>query len=128
MRLIREQIYRIVFYQFVVVLVVVVGWYLASGMKAASSALSGGLISVLASFFFARVVIRSRVAKSPKAILLQLYLGEALKLIVTAALFMIAFALFRIEFVPLFSAYIATLCVFWPSLLLALPQNKFRKR
>ena len=97
-----------------------------SGTVAAGSALSGGFIGVLASFFFARMVVRSRKSDEPRSILFQLYLGEGLKIVITAVLFAIVFILLRVEILPLLTSYIATLFVFWPSLLLVMPQNKLR--
>lgn len=124
--MIREQIYRVVFYQLIAAVVAVLVWYLVSGTVAAGSALSGGFIGVLASFFFARMVVRSRKSDEPRSILFQLYLGEGLKIVITVVLFAIVFILLRVEILPLLTSYIATLFVFWPSLLLVMPQNKLR--
>ena len=49
------------------------------------------------------------------------YVGEAAKLGVTVALFVVVFVTMKVSFVALFGAYIATLFVYWIALANALP-------
>jgi hypothetical protein len=49
------------------------------------------------------------------------YVGEAAKLAVTVALFVLVFVTMKVSFAALFGAYIATLFVYWVALANALP-------
>jgi F0F1-type ATP synthase assembly protein I len=49
------------------------------------------------------------------------YVGEATKLAVTVALFVLVFVTMKVSFAALFGAYIATLFVYWIALANALP-------
>ncbi|PWV62367.1 ATP synthase I subunit [Plasticicumulans acidivorans] len=46
-----------------------------------------------------------------------LYIGEAVKLVLTVLLFAVALVLFDLEFLPLILTYAATLAAYWLALL-----------
>ena len=85
------------------------------------SALVGGGISVAASAVLAIIGFSSRASAAPETIARKFYIGEALKLAVTVALFVIVFVTMKVTIAALFGAYIATLFVYWIALANALP-------
>ncbi|HUF21409.1 MAG TPA: ATP synthase subunit I [Burkholderiales bacterium] len=97
------------------VALVFLGWL---GTVAAASALVGGAIAVVPGCFYALRVIRSRNA-SPDRMLRAHYAGEFGKLVLTFAMFAAAFTWLKsVSVLPLFTAYIATLPVYWVALLM----------
>lgn len=82
------------------------------------SALLGGLAAFLPNLYFASRVGFFDPAKSAKDVIKSFYLGETIKLILTAASFFILFQLPDIRFLPLFIAFGAVLTVFWLALLI----------
>ncbi len=95
------------------------GAALAMGGKAHGlSALLGGLIGFLPNVYFAVKFGRKNPGKSAKQVVSDFYLGETIKLISTALLFVIVFQLPGILPLPLFGAFAAVMAVFWFALLL----------
>ncbi len=96
---------------------------LASGFRAGYSAFFGGAIGTLASLYMAVSFFRAGAGADPQRILRGVYTGEFVKLMMTAALFVIVIVLFEVAFLPLFVAYLATFVVYWLALLKAMPRN-----
>ncbi|MGB9428328.1 MAG: ATP synthase subunit I [Gammaproteobacteria bacterium] len=96
----------------VAVLVAVVAAALA-GFHAAWSALLGGLINVVASFYMAVKLFAGGPAAAPQQWLGRLLVGEALKFMITVALFIVAIGVLKAAFLPLILAYIATYVAYW---------------
>ena len=107
--------------QVVVTLVVAAICFAVWGRVAGLSALAGGGISVVASFVLALFAFGSPAGADAARVARAFYLGEGLKLAVTVTLFVIVFVSFKVSFVALFGAYIATLFVYWVALANALP-------
>ena len=82
-------------------------------LKAAYSAAVGGGISIIATLYFARQVFSLGVGASPAKIAQRFYIGEAIKLVLTAVLFGIAILALQVSFLPLFLTYMATLLAYW---------------
>ena len=85
------------------------------------SALMGGGISTVASAALALIGFAAPAGAQPERIARAFYVGEATKLAVTVALFVLVFVTMKISFVALFGTYIATLFVYWIALANALP-------
>jgi ATP synthase protein I len=92
-------------------------WGRISGL----SALAGGGISVAASAVLGYFAFRSPAGAAAERVARAFYVGEALKLAVTVALFVVVFVTMKVSFAALFGAYIATLFVYWIALANALP-------
>jgi ATP synthase protein I len=85
------------------------------------SAIVGGGISCIASAGLAFIAFSSRAGADPQAIARKFYIGEAAKLGLTVALFVLVFVTMKVSFAALFGTYIATLFVYWIALANALP-------
>jgi ATP synthase protein I len=88
------------------------------GWPAARSTLFGGLTAFLPNLYFATRFGFSDKTKTAKEIVRSFYIGESIKIIITAGLFILIFQLPNILFLPLFAGFIAVLMVFWCALLM----------
>ena len=79
--------YRLLVAELALTVVVAGGLALGGGRVAAYSALCGGAAYIAPQFVFAHLAFRHSAAEAPRAALRCLYLGEAVKLALTAALF-----------------------------------------
>jgi ATP synthase protein I len=101
----------------VTLVVAAVSGYLAGGLAARSAAI-GGLIAVVPGAFYAWRLIRTR-HLSPQRMLGVHYAAEFGKLALTFVLFGAVFAWMKeVSVLSLFAAYIATLLVYWPALMM----------
>lgn len=86
------------------------------GWLVARSVLLGGLIAFIPNAYFALRISRSR-GKTPQQIVRRFYVGEVIKLILTAALFFLVLQIPDIQVLPLFLGFITVLGGFWITLL-----------
>ena len=87
------------------------------GWIEARSVCLGGLAAFLPNAFFAaKFGLRSN-GREAREIVRAFYLGETIKLLSTAGLFILIFQLPDITFLPLFAGFGAVLAVFWFALL-----------
>lgn len=95
---------------------------LMGGAATAWAAATGGIISLIATAWFAlRVFSGRRRGRPAKAMMRGFYVGEVQKILLTVALFVIAIAWLRLEFLPMFLTYMAGLMAFWLALLPVMP-------
>ncbi len=107
--------------QVVVTAVAAIICFAVWGGSVGLSALVGGGISVIASAVLAFIGFSAPAGAAPETIARKFYVGEALKLAVTVALFVTVFLTMKVSFAALFGAYIGTLFVYWIALANALP-------
>ena len=84
-----------------------------AGQYAAWSALVGGLINVLASLSMALKLFAGGLAAGSQQWFGRFLVGEALKFVITVALFIVAIVVMKAAFLPLILAYIATYVAYW---------------
>jgi ATP synthase protein I len=109
----RGLAYRFVALQAVVTLLAAAVSLVLAGKQAAASALLGGGISTAGSLAMALVAFRRAVGANGLLMLAALLIGEATKLLVVVALFVVVLTLMKVSPVPMFSAYVATFLVYW---------------
>ncbi len=107
---------KILGYQVLIIVAVSLGFAVGGWQKAYSSAL-GGLVAFIPNLYFALRVSKSA-GQEPRKILTSFYTGESVKLLLTAALFLMIFQIPSLEILPLLAGYVATLSVFWFALLM----------
>jgi ATP synthase protein I len=83
------------------------------GAQYGLSALAGGAIAVLPNFVFATLAFSHTGASSAGKVMKTFYWGEAVKLLLTIAMFSLAFINLKVVFMPLFVCYVAALIVHW---------------
>lgn len=86
--------------------------YAVGGERAARSALLGGLIAFVPNVYFAMRVGVARYDKTAKEIVRSFYVGESVKLVLTALMFWAVLRLPDIAFMPLIATFVAVLAVF----------------
>ncbi len=106
----------------IIALVAGIAWA-AGSSQSAVSALLGGLVGFLPNLVFAFLFGRRDPGRTANQVVKAFYLGEVVKLALTALLFVIVFHLPGISGLPVFIAFAAVMAVFWFSLLLSNYQN-----
>ena len=89
-------------------------------LRAAGSALLGGLINLIATGYFAYRVFALKPGATAHQIATAFYIGEAIKILLTCALFAVILVWLDVAPLPLFLAYIATMLAFWLALVATL--------
>lgn len=112
----RRAAYRLSGWQLVITAMVVTGAAWIAGSAAALSALVGGAIGTVTGLYQAVRLFRTDASQHPESFMGAVYAGEAVKILLTAALFVFAIKALRAEFLPLILGYIATLVVYWAAL------------
>ena len=83
------------------------------GAQFGYSALAGTAIAVLPNFVFATLAFSHMGASVAGKVLKGFYWGEAVKLLLTIALFSLVFINLKVAFMPLFVCYVLALVVHW---------------
>lgn len=112
----RREALTIVGWQLLITVVAALTAWLAAGATAGWSALVGGLINVVASFYMAQRIFAAGPAATAQRWLARLWLGELLKFGITMALFALAIVVLQAAFLPLILAYMATFVAYWVGL------------
>lgn len=86
---------------------------LLSSATAATSALLGGVVSMVPTAYFAIKLFRYQGARAARQIVNSFYKGEALKMILTIVLFALVFKFFNIIPLVFFATYIVAQMMFW---------------
>ncbi|HHQ14523.1 MAG TPA: F0F1 ATP synthase subunit I [Chromatiales bacterium] len=112
----RKAAWRLAGWQLAVTVCIASGAVLIGGRAWAVSALSGGGIGIVAGLYQALRMFRTDISQHPERFLSSVYVSEALKILLTVALFVAAIRLLRVELVPVIVAYAATYAVYWAAL------------
>ncbi len=108
---------KILLIQALVIIIVSTGFVVLGAVNMFTSSVFGGLIAFLPNLYFA---YRMSLVKeeSAKKIVRSFYSGESRKILMTCALFAVAFQVPGIQFIPLMACFIAVLSVFWLALII----------
>jgi ATP synthase protein I len=113
----RSTVSKVIRFQVLVIIIMILGFSLAEGQSPAISAALGGAAAFIPNLYFALRVQRSA-GQEARKIVRSFYVGESGKLLLTAVMFFIIFHLPNIEILPLLAVYMAALSVFWFALLM----------
>ncbi|MGE0384403.1 MAG: ATP synthase subunit I [Gammaproteobacteria bacterium] len=100
----------------VTLLLAVLLWPLCGG-RIAYSALVGGVIGAIPSYYVALRVFRGRAAQAPDGMLRAFYGAEFGKIVLSGALFVIAFVALDVNGLAVIGGYTAAASVYWLALL-----------
>ncbi len=114
---------RITLIQLLVTLAIAAISLVLSTVQAAGSALIGGGISTLVSFYFASKVFSVRLGAPAAEIAQAFFVGETVKLLLTVVLLSAVFLWLPVAPLPLLLAYIATLLAYWLALPFTFPAS-----
>ena len=113
----QQTIKKIIAIQLLVLLLAALLALILGGLRSAYSALIGGGVSIIVTFYFASKVFSAGLGSSAAEVARAFYVGEFGKLLLTVILLSAALILLPVSALPLLLAYIATLLAYW----LALP-------
>lgn len=113
----RRMAYRLVAAQLAVTGVAAALFGAALGGMAALSALIGGGVNTIGTYYQVRISFSPRTAGDANRVANAFYLGEAVKILVVVALLALALNWLTLSPAPLFVAFIATLMVYFAALL-----------
>ncbi len=108
---------KILSYQVLVIIIIAAIFAVSGGWQKGLSPILGGGAALIPNLYFA-LRIHKAAGQDAKKILNAFYTGEAGKLLLTAALFVIVFQVPNMEILPLLAGYTAALSVFWFALLM----------
>ena len=89
-------------------------WFFMS-FESAKSSIAGSMVAVFSSVHLLKLIFQPA-PQNPKKIANTLYIMEALKFLITGALFGVAVILLKAMFFPLIIGYIVAVFVYWLSL------------
>jgi ATP synthase protein I len=108
---------KILILQALVTIIIPIGFIIFAGLEEAMSPALGGIVALIPNIYFAyRVYLAS--GKPAIQLVRAFYLGEAIKISLTVALFCVVYQIPGINFLALFFAYVAVLSVHWFALIL----------
>ena len=103
---------KVLYAQALVAIILAFGFGTGVGIEAAKSSLLGSAVAWLPNLYFGYRIYLAR-HRNAQGILGAFYSGETIKLILTAALFIIVLQIPSVDFLVLLVTYIAVLSVFW---------------
>lgn len=115
-RRVRAAAWRLAGWQIAVTVVLAFGAAGIGGRPWALSAICGGGIGVLAGLYQALRMFRIDASEQPQLFMRGVFASEALKILLTVALFIAAISVLRVEMVPAIAAYAGTFIVYWAAL------------
>lgn len=99
--------------QFILTAVIALLLLCLYGSREATSALLGGLVALLPSALFAKKLFAHQGARAAKQIVRNFYLGEALKIMTSVALFALVFLFYEVNPLAFFVTYIVVVMTIW---------------
>jgi len=94
---------------------------LLAGSRLAYSVAAGACIGIVPGAYLAVRMLRSARGASPEQMLRTVYVGSAMKIAMSAAMFVIAIIALDVSFGALLGGYVAVIAVYWFVLLLPVP-------
>ena len=111
-KVLRRAAYRLAAWQAALTFGVAAVAAAVGGVEAAQSALMGGGISIVAGLYQALRMFSGQAALQPERFMRSVYTGEAIKIALTVALFIVVIGVMRPQFAPMIVAYAATFVVY----------------
>lgn len=115
-RLLRRAAFRLACAQIGLTAAIGAASGMLGGKAAAGSAALGGGIGIVAGLYQALRMFRVSAADDPGGFYAGVWISEAVKILLTVALFILAIRVFRPQFAPMIVAYAATFIVYWMAL------------
>lgn len=101
------------------------GWL--DGNQGFISAMLGGLVNIIPGIVFSVKLFKHKGAKHARKILNAFYVGEAYKLMLSAVLFAIVFANYKVNALAFFISFIVAQSIYWFAPVFVITKRKRRK-
>jgi ATP synthase protein I len=110
---IKKEAYKLVYWQFAMIVGLALIWFLLQGMQSGLSLLLGGLAYCLPNFLFVWRVFDRVSARAAKQLVVLFFVGEATKLFLSAALVVLIIKFMPVKPLSVLGGYIAAILAFW---------------
>jgi len=110
---VTNAVYRIIFYQLMIIAGFTLILFILKGMQSGLSALAGGLAYWLPTFIFTRGVAACAGTRVGARFMVAFFGGEAVKLVLSGALFLFAVKYFPIQVVYAVVGLVMAIIAFW---------------
>ncbi len=110
-------ILKILGYQLMIIMLVGIAFGLFKSVNELVFSMLGGMVAFIPNAYFALRTNQS-FGKEAKEILNSFYVAEAIKLLLTASFFLMAFQLPNVQIIPLLTGFITALSISWFALLI----------
>ena len=117
----RYGAYRLAGWQLATTALVAIAAGLVGGASWIMSAFTGGCIGIVAGLYQALRMFRMDASEQPERYMGGVFVSEALKILLTVALFIAAIRVLEVEFLPTIVGYAATFFVYWAVLKTGFP-------
>ena len=114
--MLQRAVFRLAGWQVALTALVVAIAAWISGTEAAVSAATGGGIGIVAGLYQGLRMFSVDAGQNPERFMRSVYVAEALKVVTTVALIIVAIKLLHVKLLPFFSGYIAIHIVYWAAL------------
>ncbi len=112
-KLIRGAVYRILFYQLAMIMGLTGMLFLLKGKQSGLSVLGGGLAYWLPTLVFLRGVASAAGAHAAARFIATFFAGEAIKLVASGGLFLLAISYFHADVVYALVGLMSAIAAFW---------------
>ena len=119
--MLQRAAFRLAGWQLLLAGIVAAGASWLGGTASGLSAAVGGMIGIIAGLYQALRMFRVDASKDPDGFMRGVYVGEAVKIILTAALIIVAIRVLNVEMLPFMIGYISIYVVYWVALKTGLP-------
>jgi len=116
---------KVLIMQASIALSITIGFLAFGTENMALSSIIGGLTAFLPNLYFAYRISLFK-GESAKKIVQSFYSGESRKVLMTCALFAVAFQVPGVQFLPLMVCFVAVLSVFWLALILFVQDFEYK--
>ncbi|OGT30038.1 MAG: hypothetical protein A3E87_09920 [Gammaproteobacteria bacterium RIFCSPHIGHO2_12_FULL_35_23] len=109
----KQLVYRIIYVQLLLTVLMAAIIWTIKDFKAAYSALVAGAICALANWYFVWRVFRYQGAREAKKFVIAFCLGEIMKLIILSLLFVLAVIYLKVAVGPFLISFIINIMIYW---------------
>lgn len=110
---IKKEAYRIIYWQLILIMGLVLVLFLLQGIKSGLSALAGGLAYWLPTLLFVWRVFQRTTARAAKQFLLAFVAGEGIKLLLSAVLFVLIVKNLPVNVLSVLTGFVGAVVSFW---------------
>lgn len=112
-KLVTAAVYRIIFYQLVLIMGFIAVLFILKGKQSGLSALAGGMAYWLPTLIFARGVTACAGARAVGRFVMAFFAGEAFKLILSGVLFLLAVKYWQVDMFYALLGLVGAILAFW---------------
>ena len=112
----RIAVLRLTGWQFLLTVLLTATAVLTGYGSVALSVFIGGSIGMIAGLYQAMRLLQVDAGVQPEALMSGMWVSEAVKIVLTVAMFILAIRLFKVEMVPTLIGYAVTYIVYWVAL------------